>query len=1318
MGLINPVRIEGRKGGGGGSAPTESSDTLRSIQVAEVLDLICEGPVQGLVNGLKSIYLDGSPLVSPTGESNFQDVTYAGTIGTQGQAALHGFDLLQQEIAVGVKVLAAVPVVRTVTSPDVDTVRVTIGVPQLSFQDPVNGDLKGNTLEYMIELQSNGGGYVQVYHTTIDGKSMSRYQRATTIELTGSPPWDLRVTRLTPDTSTSNDVRDLWWDSYTEITTARLRYPNSALCGLRVNARQFNRIPVRGYDMLLKVIQVPSNYDPLARTYTGVWDGTFVPAWSNNPAWVFYDLVTHPRYGLGEYIAATALNKWKLYTLAQYCDQLVPDGRGGQEPRFTCNCYLQTQQDAYKLLQDIAGLFRCMVFYGNGLVDVSQDAPSDAVSLFTPANVVDGRFVYQGASERTRHSGVIVYWNNLSNQGKREPELYQHPELVQRYGVRNLELSPIGTWSRGEAVRLAKWALYSEEFEGELVTFTVGTEGALVPMGRVFKIADPSVAGLRLGGRVREATTTAVTLDKEVTLEAGHAYTVTVSLPDAADPFNIVSQTRDVTTAAGVVSVLDVSVAFDAAPPAQAIWILESTEVAATTWRCLGIREVAGKKNQFEITGIAHNPTKYGFIEDGLLLERKPVSVTSVNAPTPIALSITETVYHSGPMTKSRITISWTPPAPALLYRVTWRYASGVWQQIPDTSAQTVEISDLEPGELDVVVRAVNSIGNISPPLTDSYTVTGKTTGPAPVTALTATGIEHGIRIKGTLPPDLDLAYVELWEGTDAVLAHAIKYTQGLADTYDRLGLSGADGVRYYWVCPFDTSGNPGDFTGPVNATAGITAVPGSVTGLTATGIEHGIRIKGTLPADLDLAYLELWEGTDNVLAHATKYTQGFADTYDRLDLSGAAGLRYYWARCVNTSGTPGAFVGPVSAVAGITAVPGTVTALTATSIIGGIRITGTLPADQDLASVLLYENTVNNSASATLLTSGLSDHYDRLGLLPANGIRYYWAKCMNTSGTPGPFSAVASASAGQAVASQIASVSWSTVGGAGRPDDDADVTTSILSSSGTSIVMTNANLFKSGSGLGGVFIGSGGLFGKNSGGVETFAIDATTGAVRFKGDLTGATGTFSGNLSVSGQAVIDGTYTSGGFAAALHVNPTFSAPYGIVTRSDSSVGRALAGIGTSGATGVYGSTTSGMGVHGYITGSSSGSAAVLGESGNASSYGVRAIGFGAGVALGVEGKLSVNNSTLTWNGYSYAAPAGSSTTVLHNDGVWRDPVTTARVNAAFGASASSFALAGHDHAAFQANGINVFNITTSARGAQYSADGGATWVTIQLRYT
>lgn len=888
-------QIQGRKKGGGGHVATEASDTLRSIQVAEILDLVSEGPIQGLVNGLKSVYLDGVALQNADGSSNFENVSFAWTAGTQGQAALDGFDMVQNEVAVGVKVTHAVPIERVILAGS-NAVRMTIGVPQLSFQDPSNGDMVGNKVEFAIELDSNGGGFVEVYRTTLDGKTMSHYQRAVTLDLTGAAPWTLRVRRITADSTTSNSVNALYWDSYTEIQKAKLRYPNSAVYGLRVNSQNFSRVPTRGYDILGRVVQVPSNYNPLTRAYTGIWDGTFVPAWTNNPAWVFYDLLTHPRYGLGQYVQAAAINKWRLYQIGQYCDELVPDGRSGQEPRFTCNLYLQTQAEAFKVLQDLVAIFRGILLYGNGVVDVVQDAPSDALSLFTPANVIDGKFVYQGASERTRHSGVIVYWNNLANQGKREPELYQEPELVARYGVRNLELSPLGTWSRGQAVRLAKWALYSEDAESEVVNFGVGSEGALVPLGRVFKIADPAVSGERLGGRIRAATASLVSLDKPVTLIQGEAYTLTVAMADPDDPFNLIHETRTVTSAQAGGMALTLATPFSTAPAAQSIWLLESTAVVATTWRCIGVREVPGE-NRFEITGVAHSPDKYLRIEQGIYLEPKPISRLKPGAVKPTNLVITESVYTVSGAAKSRLTVSWLPGAPGQFYRVSWRYRGGVWQVLPDTSAQNIELGDVMPGTLDVAVRALDGTGAVSPPLEGSYNVGGKdTTGSVQALTLnvTSTGIQAVWQaptgVDGSTWVETELRRGESFDaGTSLFKGRALSFNLGWLHW----------GNLQVWAVHRDSSGN---VSAPVSATLMIN--PPAQPVLTGVADMSVVKLAWTdAKTTQPISHYLVKKGTD----WAAGTDLGKIDGLSIMLLDLTPGLYTFWVRAVDAGGNEGA---------------------------------------------------------------------------------------------------------------------------------------------------------------------------------------------------------------------------------------------------------------------------------------------------------------------------------------------------------------------------------------------------------------------------
>lgn len=732
---------------------TEDPDSLRSSQTAEIVDLWCEGEIQGLVNGLRSVYLDGVPLENADGSKNFENVQFDWRPGTQGQTAMPGFDVVQNEVAVGIAVPQATPVVRTISDAEVDHVRVTISVPQLTHQDTTTGDLKGSQFEYVIEVQSAGGGYVERVRDTVKGKRTSGYKRSKKVQLAGSAPWDIRVRRITADAATSATQNAFAWETYTEIKSLRLRYPNSAMSGLRVSAAQFARIPGRAFDILAMRVQVPSNYDPLSRVYTGTWDGSFVVAWTDDPAWIFREMATHPRWGLGRFVDQALVNKWWLYRISQYCAGMVPDGYGGQEPRFTCNLYLQTREQAIKVLQDLAAIFRGIVYWAGGQLQAVQDAPSDPTMLFTPANVVDGLFVYQGTSEVTRHSVFIVHYNDLSQLGKRAPEVYAPPELVARYGLRELELSPLGVTSRGQAQRLARWAAYSEEREGETVSFRVGAEGAYVLPGRVFQIADPTEAGERLGGRVVNASPDVVLLDAEVTLASGEDYTLKVQLADPDDPAAYLTEERPVVDLPGTTSVLTVYPPFTAAPKAEATWVLQSTEVAATSWRCLAVAEVDGEVDQFEVVGVAHDPSKYDAIELGYALEPRQISRVRVVPAAPVGpVVFTETPYLVGSTYRSRLAISWGEPAAGLLYAVAWRLNSGPWTDLPLTSANCVEIDGLAKGALEVTVRAQNALGNGSVALEGSTTVNGKTEPAGDVIGLEAEVVQGGVLFTWSAP--------------------------------------------------------------------------------------------------------------------------------------------------------------------------------------------------------------------------------------------------------------------------------------------------------------------------------------------------------------------------------------------------------------------------------------------------------------------------------------------------------------------------------------------------------------------------------------
>ncbi len=506
----------GKNGGGGSRAPVESPDSLRSRAFARIIDLISEGEIEGLADSddpLKSVYLDRTPVQNADGSFNYTGIRLATRNGTQGQSYLKGFPSVEAEVPVGVQVTQSTPVVLTISSSAYDAARVTISIPQLSEVNTNNGDTNGSVVRITIEVQPNGGSYIQQVNDLIRGKTTTKYQKSYLIDLPGDPPWNIRVNRVTDDSTSLTLQNQTWWESFTQITSAKLRYPNSALAALVIDSKQFSNIPVRGYDCKLLRVRVPSNATVRADgslTYSGSWDGTFIIRWTSNPAWCFYDMLTNERYGLGQYISEEQIDKWALYSIGQYCDELIDDGFGGTEPRFSCNLYFQERAEAFKVMKDMASIFRGMIYWASGQVTAVQDAPADPVALFTDANVISRdesgnpipAFTYQGSSLKTRHTVALVSWNDPDDFYALKPEYVEDAEGILRYGVVQTSIVAVGCTSRAQAHRVGKWLLFSEANETETVTFKTGLDGALVRPGQIIQVADRNRAGARRGGRV------------------------------------------------------------------------------------------------------------------------------------------------------------------------------------------------------------------------------------------------------------------------------------------------------------------------------------------------------------------------------------------------------------------------------------------------------------------------------------------------------------------------------------------------------------------------------------------------------------------------------------------------------------------------------------------------------------------------------------------------------------------------------------------------------------------------------------------------
>lgn len=503
------------KGGGGGSTPRLLDDNLKNKQFLNVIDLVSEGPIEGPVGGMSGFLLNGTPVVDADGNPNIHGVEVQWRAGTQTQEPLEDFPFVEKEIPVNVEVKKSTPILRTISDQETDRVRFTLGVSALVSQDD-KGNQHDATVEMLIEV-NDGSGWTHAETAKITGKISGQYLESYIIDAPKKKPFQIRVSRLTDDSKSDLLKNGTVWASYTEITDAKFSYPNSAVVGMKIDKSQYGDTPNRTYHIKGMIIQVPDNYDPESRTYTGIWTGRFKPAWSNNPAWVFYDLVTNERYGIGEMIGSFGVDKFALYAIARYCDELVDDGFGNKEPRFTFNAYITSQRKAKEVLDDLASVFRGMPLWDGQQLTCFQDRPSDPVWTYTNSNVIDGKFKYTSTAKSARHNAIEVSWVNPSNGWSEEREFIQDDDLIQRFGGVNVKkVTAFGCTSRGQAHRVGKWILQTEKLEKDSVTFSTGREGINCISGDIIEVADDSFAGVKVGGRVLSVNGSTITIDAPI----------------------------------------------------------------------------------------------------------------------------------------------------------------------------------------------------------------------------------------------------------------------------------------------------------------------------------------------------------------------------------------------------------------------------------------------------------------------------------------------------------------------------------------------------------------------------------------------------------------------------------------------------------------------------------------------------------------------------------------------------------------------------------------------------------------------------------
>ena len=750
----------GKNGKGGGdkktSTPKEADDSLASIQFANVLDLISEGEIEGLDDGNKSIFLEGTPVENPNGSDNFDGFTIVTRTGTQGQSYISGqLKRTESEKAVNVEVTKAAPVTRQITNTDIDEVRVTVVVPQLQKIED-DGDIVGTSVTLKIQVQYNGGGFNTVSTNKIKGKSSSRYLRDTRIKLTGAFPVDIRVKRTTADDNSTKLSRQTFWASFTEIINEKFRYPNSALIGLRFDAREFSTVPSRKYLIRGIKVKIPSNATVdtsthLGRiTYSGVWDGTFQAAtWTNDPAWCLYDLLINTRYGAG--VPEDTLDRYDFFAISQYCNTLVTDGKGGQEPRFSLNILINNRDEVYNVIQQLTAVFRGIAYYGAGSLVLLQDKPTDAQYLLGPSNVVGGVFSYSGTSQKVRHTVAVVAWQSYDTQGDIEYEYVEDHAAVAKYGIIKKDIKALGCYSQGQAHRLGKWALLSEQNLTETCEFAVAVDsGIVLRPGMVINIADPLRGGTRRSGRVSSATTTVITIDSDTDLSVTIANDAKLSV---MMPTGLV-ETKTITGISG--TSISVGDAFSEAPNAGAVYLIETSDILSQQFRVLSVAE--SDDGTYGVSAVAYNESIYQAVEEDIELTTRDITNLTGAPAAPEALAGTEFLYQEGQTVHTGFDLSWTHDRINLSDFVL-EYALNDDNFITlTTSNPSISIRALRAGTLTVRIAARSYLGRQSAFAESTFILAGKTAVPGNVQNLSIEPISaNSARLRWDQTVDLDV---------------------------------------------------------------------------------------------------------------------------------------------------------------------------------------------------------------------------------------------------------------------------------------------------------------------------------------------------------------------------------------------------------------------------------------------------------------------------------------------------------------------------------------------------------------------------------
>ncbi|HBY2579871.1 TPA: DUF1983 domain-containing protein [Klebsiella pneumoniae] len=806
--------IKGRKGGDSKPrTPTEQPNDLQSAAKAKILIALGEGEFAGGLTG-KNIYRDGTPLENADGSQNFSGVYWEFRPGTQAQTYIQGIPGTENEISVGTEVSSKTAWTHTFTNTQLSAVRVRLKWPSLMKQED-DGDVVGNTVEYAIDLQTDGGAWQTVLETAVTGKATSGYERSHRIDLPqAGSTWTLRLRKITPDANSVKVGDVMTLQSYTEVIDAKLRYPNTALLYIEFDASQLNgSIPQISCEPRGRVIRVPDNYNPETREYTGVWTGGFKWAWTDNPAWIYYDIVTADRFGLGNRLSSANISKWTLYQIAQYCDQLVPDGRGGDgmEPRYTCNVYVQERNDAYTVLRDFAAIFRGMTCWNGEQIVVQADMPRDVDFTYTRANIV-GKPRYSSSSSQVRYTNALISWSDPDNAYADAMEPAFIPELVSRYSFNQLEMTAIGCTRQSEAHRKGLWGILTNN-KDRVVEFDVGLDGRIPQPGYIIALADELLAGRVNGGRISAVNGRVITLDRDVDAKPGDR--LQLNLPSG------ISQSRTIQAVNGRRQIT-VTTAYSETPERECVWAIESDDLFLQQYRVTGVKE--NSDATLTITGVAHDPDKFARIDTGAIIDQRPVSVlpTGNQSPPDDIVITSRSVVNQG-ISVETMQVNWSAVSGAIAYEAQWRRNDGNWINVPRSSTTSFEVSGIYAGRYLVRVRAINAVEISSGwAYSEEKTLTGKVGEPLAPLALATRSLVHGVQVSWEFPTGsgdtlrTELQYSKNQDGSAPMPLSDVAYP---GKSYQQMGLSmGAE--FWYRARLVDRLGNESPWTGWVQGMA------------------------------------------------------------------------------------------------------------------------------------------------------------------------------------------------------------------------------------------------------------------------------------------------------------------------------------------------------------------------------------------------------------------------------------------------------------------------------------------------------------------